>query len=425
MEGSGTDLGGRMHGQRNVLEDIEEASGEFVYNGAFSSMDEASDNLGLSLEESQALQELAKNCQAMIQASDEKDSTENLMCSFGGSIGGEDSLDLSLSDLHFSDEEDNNQQSDRTMDSLDFSKNSISADEPPTPVDAKPPLTKRNTCGTMYVGTTMSAPDKDATIRCVCGVFRAHILSSETEEGPTYDPITDQFRLFNDRESQRSATPAITEDDEEEELNLDELIVGHDEKNVPDLDEITFFYRDVFTKAQMESDCIIMSLVYVERLIKMTSGLLRPRRSNWRSLLFSCMILSSKVWDDLSMWNADFSHTCPAGVHFTLKRINELELAILKALRYRVKVPASEYAKYYFLLRSMLIKSGLGEGTMGLSPLDVEGAKKLQTVSWGYQTNGLARAENRARKKESLRSKSMGSADRAKLTAALEQVVNF
>ena len=27
------------------------------------------------------------------------------------------------------------------------------------------PLTRRNTCGTMYVGTTMSAPDKDATIK--------------------------------------------------------------------------------------------------------------------------------------------------------------------------------------------------------------------------------------------------------------------
>ena len=76
--------------------------------------------------------------------------------------------------------------------------------------------------------------------------------------------------------------------------------------------------------------------------------------------MFSCMILSSKVWDDLSMWNADFSQSCPPGVSFPLQRINELELAVLNALSFQVKVPASEYAKYYFLLRSMLIKSGLG-----------------------------------------------------------------
>jgi hypothetical protein len=30
---------------------------------------------------------------------------------------------------------------------------------------AKPSLRKRNTCGTLYVGSTMSAPDKDATIK--------------------------------------------------------------------------------------------------------------------------------------------------------------------------------------------------------------------------------------------------------------------
>ena len=102
---------------------------------------------------------------------------------------------------------------------LDFSE-SDSEDESNAPVPAKtksirfeekkgkksadvdmvrPNIRRRNTCGTLYVGTTMSAPDKDATIRvsdllqhqphnllqriliilslqCVSGVYRAHIL---------------------------------------------------------------------------------------------------------------------------------------------------------------------------------------------------------------------------------------------------------
>jgi Cyclin, N-terminal domain len=137
----------------------------------------------------------------------------------------------------------------------------------------------------------------------------------------------------------------------------------------------------------MEHDCIIMSLIYVERLIKQTQGSLRPRSSNWRSVLFSCMVLASKVWDDLSMWNADFSQTCPAGVEFSLARINELEIAVLNALEYKTKVVASEYAKYYFLLRSMLIKSGLGGDDMKtMNPLDIEGAKRLQQVSTRFQS---------------------------------------
>jgi len=59
-----------------------------------------------------------------------------------------------------------------------------------------------------------------------------------------------------------------------------------------------------------------------------------------------------------------------------------------------VKVPASEYAKYYFLLRSMLIKSGLGsEDLATMNPLDVEGAKKLQHVSSQYQSSVTSKSD--------------------------------
>lgn len=168
----------------------------------------------------------------------------------------------------------------------------------------------------------------------------------------------------------------------------------------------------------MEADCIIMSLIYVERLIKQTNGGVRPRPSNWRSLLFSCMILSSKVWDDLSMWNADFSQSCPPGVSFPLKRINQLELAVLNALGFQVKVPASEYAKYYFLLRSMLIKSGLGGDEIStLNPLDVMGARRLQQVSTQFESVSLTKTS--VTNELTNRSKSLGVADRSRIQTKL------
>jgi hypothetical protein len=53
--------------------------------------------------------------------------------------------------------------------------------------------------------------------------------------------------------------------------------------------------------------------------------------------------------------------------------------------RYDVKVKASEYAKYYFLLRSMLMKSGLGgDHIESLQPLDIDGAKKIEMISEEY-----------------------------------------
>ena len=247
-------------------------------------------------------------------------------------------------------------------------------------------MQRRNTCGTLYVGSTMSAPDKDATIKCVCGVYRAHILQSELDKAAdninSNNTASDEYAVFNDLETLRKP--------ESRSWNV--------RLPPPTLDEITMFYRDVFGRAQMETDCIIMTIIYVERLIKATDGWLRPRTTNWRSILFSCMVLSSKVWDDLSMWNADFSQTSPAGVEFTLRRVNELELEVLSALKYKVKVLASEYAKYYFLLRSMLIKSGLGSNELAtMNPLDVEGAKQLQHISAQYQS--MSKASLTARSK--------------------------
>merc|ERR1712165_346042 len=200
-----------------------------------------------------------------------------------------------------------------------------------------------------------------------------------------------------------------------------------DESNIPSLDEITDYFRFIFNKAQLESDCIIMSLIYVERLLRETNGGVRPNLDNWKSLLFSCMIMASKVWDDLSMWNVDFSQACPAGVTFSLKRINELELAVLSCLKYNVKVPASEYAKYYFLMRSMLIRSGLAGEEFLSSPLDLEGAKKLEFLTASYNAKPATSAS--LRRSKSLGDREDGCNSSQKGTPSnqvkLEQVVNM
>ncbi len=227
----------------------------------------------------------------------------------------------------------------------------------------------------------MSTPDSDATLKCICGVYRAHILNSERDD----DEDGHDYRIFNDLESQQK--PSQNKRTSKKGFSAPVFVV---KPSPPALEEITAFFRDVFYAAKMEPDCMIITLIYVERLIKTTEGKLRPRTSNWRSILFSCMVLASKVWDDLSMWNVDFSETCPTGVEFSLQRINELEIALLATLDYQVKVPAGEYAKYYFLLRSMLIKSGLGGEKMKASdPLDIEGAKRLQHMSSLFQHKGV------------------------------------
>jgi hypothetical protein len=76
----------------------------------------------------------------------------------------------------------------------------------------------------------------------------------------------------------------------------------------------------------------------------MTNGRLSHHPKNWRSVLFSFMVLALKVWDDLSMWNYDFLKIGLSGMTFTLLPMNKLEIKLLQMLRYRVKVEESGYA---------------------------------------------------------------------------------
>lgn len=210
---------------------------------------------------------------------------------------------------------------------------------------------RRNTGGTIYVKSTMENPDIHAMIKCVCGVYRAHILQSVArKQSNQRSPVSVQTALVN---------LDIFKDDCENPFRHAES--SNKDPPIPTLAEIELFYHDFYMRSQMEHDTIIMSLIYVERLIKETNGVLTPDPANWRSVLFSCMVLSSKVWDDLSMFNLDFSNVSIASglSAFSLKRTNALELAVLTSLNFNVRVPASEYAKYYFLLRTMLSRSGL------------------------------------------------------------------
>jgi len=262
---------------------------------------------------------------------------------------------------------------------------------------------RRNTGGTIYMQSTMENPDVDATIKCVCGVYRAHIVQAATRK-TQLSPVS-VFTVVSDRDRQlhNNVDLDIFYDDYDTDRrhhNGDRR--GRDNNKdwpVPTLSEIEVFYHDFFRRSQMEIDTIIMSLIYVERLIKETNGALAPAPHNWRSVLFSCMVLSSKVWDDLSMFNLDFSNVSMASglSSFSLQRTNALELAVLHILNFCVKVPASEYAKYYFLIRTMLIRSGLLEGAEVVPPRGKD-YQVLETRTRQYQDSKLnGQHERRAR----------------------------
>lgn len=61
--------------------------------------------------------------------------------------------------------------------------------------------------------------------------------------------------------------------------------------------DIILFMRKVFEKMQLATECIIISLIYLEKV--MINGGIEIRYCNWKPLLFTAILLASKFWEDI------------------------------------------------------------------------------------------------------------------------------
>lgn len=116
----------------------------------------------------------------------------------------------------------------------------------------------------------------------------------------------------------------------------------------PSVQQIHEFFQIIFTKLSLNVECAIVALLYAERL--MSQGKIAMNGRNWRPILMVSILMASKMWDDLSSWNVEFSDIFPI---FTLHEINTLEKLFLHELNYNLIISGKEYARYYFALRGL------------------------------------------------------------------------
>ena len=119
----------------------------------------------------------------------------------------------------------------------------------------------------------------------------------------------------------------------------------------PEPQTIFDFMADIIILTKMEKEVIVLSLIYIERLIFNTGLLLTSR--NWRRILLTAMIISSKVWDDNSFENDHFSQVF---ANLGVNEINTLERIFLELINYKVYVKQSEYFKYLMLVKIIALK---------------------------------------------------------------------
>lgn len=209
-------------------------------------------------------------------------------------------------------------------------------------------LKKYNSCSTIYVNdSTVSQPNLKSAIRLVSSAIHFHIKS---RTGDRSQEIFDEkaFPISND-----SRVP-----------------VDYD-KIVPDHRVIYKFMKNLFTSAQLTSECAIVTLIYLERVLTYAEIDLCP--ANWKRLVLGSILLASKVWDDQAVWNVDY---CQILKDMNVENMNELERQYLVLMQFNINVPSSVYAKYYFDLRKLD-----EENAYPMRPLTKEKAIKLEAMS--------------------------------------------
>ena len=67
------------------------------------------------------------------------------------------------------------------------------------------------------------------------------------------------------------------------------------------------------------------------------------------------LIIASKVWDDDSLENIHFPKVMN---DITVKEVNALEKVFLELIDFDLHIRGSEYAKYYFIMKTLAYEVG-------------------------------------------------------------------
>ncbi|KAJ3242217.1 hypothetical protein HDU81_006629 [Chytriomyces hyalinus] len=183
---------------------------------------------------------------------------------------------------------------------------------------------KFNSCSTLFIDSTLSNADLQKTLKCVATALAVNIRRNH-------------------------------------ELNILKTVDIFSEKRHPLSKHIQFYLRIlseedifkfldcIFQAAELNVECAVITLVYIERMLLNTGITLHS--CNWARIVLGGLLLASKVWDDHAVWNVDFCQIFP---DIVVSDLNELERWYMSAIQYNVSVKASIYARYYFELRDLL-----------------------------------------------------------------------
>jgi hypothetical protein len=116
----------------------------------------------------------------------------------------------------------------------------------------------------------------------------------------------------------------------------------------PTSEAVHDFLAELHRQLDIDVAILVMTLVYVERVLELNAWPLLP--DTWRRMLLAGLLAAAKVLFDELVFNIDLTEAFP---DWNLADINSLELFFCDALQYSFHVRSSTYAKFYFCLTSL------------------------------------------------------------------------
>ena len=96
----------------------------------------------------------------------------------------------------------------------------------------------------------------------------------------------------------------------------------------PKLSDICGFLSTLHFDAQLENEILVIGLAILNKVLTLTKSSLTIHARTWRPLVFTCMMIASKLHDDMSMISGNFAFIV-RDKYFTLPQINQMELTIV------------------------------------------------------------------------------------------------
>jgi len=186
----------------------------------------------------------------------------------------------------------------------------------------KKPLRRSNSTSSMFVTYTIDVMDIKEVVKCASFALYLIIRFCHGRGGFT------EMEIFNEE-----AHPMVEDAKPSE---------------IPSPRSIFDFCYNIMIAEDVRADVMVLCVYFVERMV-FRHGLLFGSMT-WRRALFGLMLISTKYWEELSIWNSDFSGHVPRA---DVEELQSLEMALLKLLNFQVVVSGDIFTKYYYALRGL------------------------------------------------------------------------